>query len=787
MCGWLLSNHTLVGILPGLLPMQPPIAAGFILSGVGLLLASRRQFRGVAVCAGALGLIAIAVLHDQYSHGSPILRSILDRFSAPSLAAVVGSRLSSPCLALISISLLLLSSPKTARWRSGGLGLCGSLIVSLSLGIDTGYVLGLAGPQFVPTIPQISPVVAGTFLAASCSILLLAIHRESKDAAELMFGWLPVFAGVASVGITFYLWLVFSAEVRRFPRAFPDIPHDRFSTLLVAGGLALSTLIVATLVFALRLRLRTQELELAVQRHTSLASLVAMSRDFIALANLDGEITYLNAAAKALVGLEDAAPEGPVTMYDLFAPDAIQTVRNEVLPALLKNGWVRIESQLRHFRTGQTIPVDIEGIVIKDSHGTAMALGTVTRDLTQQRAAEIQRARLEMQLAQAQKMEALGRLTGGIAHDFNNSLTVILGYASLLESSDRLMAQDRKAISALKEAGTNSRSLVRQLMGFSRQQVIAPQLLNLNQVLLDSEPLLARLLGEDIELRLLPDPGLWGVLLDPSQVNQVVMNLAANARDAMPDGGQLTLQTANTVIDANYAQQDPEARPGEYVVLSVSDTGIGMTSETMARIFEPFFTTKENSRGTGLGLATVYGIVRQNQGFINVHSELQHGTEFQLHFPRSARDAENPAKRADDRPAPAPRRGVILLVEDDDLVRKVTAEVLQVLGYTTAVAATARAALEICSNAQTSLDLIISDVILPEMKGTELRNRIVTLRPGVPVLFVSGYTSDVIGRDGVLQPGVHFLQKPFSMEDLDTKIHSILRQNGDRAAGAPDG
>jgi PAS domain S-box-containing protein len=781
--GWLVAKDHLVRVLPGSLPIQLPTATGFLLGSIGLLLASTRHARLAAVCGGFMGLIDIGVLGAQYSDYQSPMRWVLDWFSRSDfLHAGVGSKLSSPCLGLTSIALVLLSNRRARTWQFAVLGLCGSVIVTLSLGVYIAYLLGIAGPNYVPILPQISLVAAGSFLAISVSILLLALHRESEGVGETLLRWLPVFAGVASVGITLYLQMAFSAEAHRYPETHPGGPHARLASLLMWGGLAVSALVVATLLFALRLRSRTQQLELSVKRHTTLASLIAMSRDFIAMANPESEITYLNAAAKSLVGLEDPKRGQPVTILDFFPPEAAAKVRDEIMPALLRDGWVRTETFLRHFRTGQLIPVDMEGVVVKDPQGSVIALGTVTRDLTERSESEKHRARLEMQLAQAQKMEALGRLTAGIAHDFNNSLTVILGYAQILASSDRLTDEEQRAVSAIHGAGMNSESMVKQLMGFSRQQVIAPQILSLNRMLLETEPLLKRLVGEDIEIRTVRNDAPSDVFLDPSQVNQVLMNMAANARDAMPDGGELTLETSNASIDAAYAKSNPLARPGEYVVLAISDTGTGMSSETIARIFEPFFTTKEKDLGTGLGLATVYGIVRQNNGFINVYSELQHGTTFKVHFPRSlnaAKDAPEPKAEANYR-APGPRRCVVLLVEDDDLVRNMTKNVLEMLGYTPAVTGGAAAALDICGMLETPIDLVISDVILPDMKGTELRDRVVRLRPGLPFLFVSGYTSNVIVQNGVLKPGVHFLQKPFTLEGLDAKIRSILGANDAR-------
>ncbi len=473
-------------------------------------------------------------------------------------------------------------------------------------------------------------------------------------------------------------------------------------------------------------------------------------------------------------------------MRDFFAPDDFYQFEKVTLPALLNQGWVRAESRLRHFETGRLIPVEIEGLVIEDAAGTPVCLATVTRDLTERYESQKQKERLETRLVQAQKMEALGRLTGGIAHDFNNSLTVILGYAAMLRSSDHITDKERRAATAIGEAGARSRDMIAQLLGFSRQQVIAPVALDLNKLLIDSQAILRRLVGEDVDLKVVPGDDLWSVLLDGNQVHQVLMNLAANARDAMPNGGKLTIETVNTVIDEVYARNDPAAHPGEYVLLAVTDSGVGMDEATAAQVFEPFFTTKQKGEGTGLGLATVYGIVRQNKGFINVYSEPGHGAVFKLYFPRfNGTPAALPGNQQE-RTTPASRKkGTVLLVEDDELVRSMTTDTLIHLGYTPLAAATPDEAIDICRNLATPIDLVVSDVVLGGMKGTELRDRLVEIRPALKVLFVSGYTSNVIVRHGVLKPGVDFLQKPFSIEALSMSIEALLAKS-DRAAGAPD-
>jgi len=508
----------------------------------------------------------------------------------------------------------------------------------------------------------------------------------------------------------------------------------------------------------------------AEERRRIADSLIETSHDFIGIATLDGEATYLNHAGKVMVGLEDFEPGRGVTVYDFVPPEDLERLKTNILAALQRDGWVRTEGRLRNFRTGQAIPAEIEAILIRNAEGNPICQATVTRDLTERRAAEQHRAQLETQLAQAQKMEALGRLTGGIAHDFNNSLTVISGYAEMLASSKNLSPDDRDAVAGILNAGTRSRNLVKQLMGFSRQQVIRPRPLDLNRTLAESRPILARLVGENVQLRTVPGANLWDVLLDSTQVDQVLMNLVANARDAMPEGGKLTIETSNVAIGGASTGQNPPVPAGEYVLLTVSDTGIGMDAETALHVFEPFFTTRE--KGTGLGLATVYGIVRQNHGFIHLASEPGRGTTFRIYFPRLRGGAAEREEGAPGVTSKASRS--ILLVEDNELVRGMTAEALRHFGYRAMVAESATEAARMCEDPDIAIDLVISDVMLPEIPGPELRDRLEKLRPGLPVLFVSGYTANVMARQGILRPGTHFLQKPFSLEALGGKIESIL-------------
>jgi CheY-like chemotaxis protein len=369
-------------------------------------------------------------------------------------------------------------------------------------------------------------------------------------------------------------------------------------------------------------------------------------------------------------------------------------------------------------------------------------------------------------------MEAVGRLAGGVAHDFNNNLTVILGYAEL----SRLVAINgdtfHEYLDQIIKAAEHSRDITQQLLAFSRNEIIAPRLVDLNHLVRQTEKTLARLIGEDVRLRLTTPDGIWPVLIDPAQVNQIIMNLAVNARDAMPAGGILSIETRNLAVDQSFCLANPEARTGEYVQMTVSDTGIGMEREMLGHIFEPFFTTKGVGRGTGLGLATVYGIMSQNDGFLKVFSEPGKGTTFALFFPRSAQEKGSQEEAAQ---VVAEGEGCVLLVEDELNVRQMAQLMLENSGYSVLAATSPQEALELCRQPELRIDCLLTDVIMPGMNGVELSVAVRELRPGIGMVYMSGYTADMIAHHGVLEQGVIFVQKPFDMVGLNEKVQEAIR------------
>jgi PAS domain S-box-containing protein len=401
------------------------------------------------------------------------------------------------------------------------------------------------------------------------------------------------------------------------------------------------------------------------------------------------------------------------------------------------------------------------------SKGSSKIIYGVISDITE-------RHQLEDRLRQSQKMEAVGQLAGGIAHDFNNILTVILGNCELIINQLRADDPLRKDVEQIQKSGERAASLTRQLLAFSRKQLLQLQVLDLNTIVLDMEKMLRRLIGEDIQLVTVLDPLARPVKADSGQLEQIILNLVLNARDAMPYGGELTIETANIYLDEDYARRHVDVTPGAYMMLSVTDTGVGMDAETQSHIFEPFFTTKEPGKGTGLGLATIYGIVKQSHGHIWVYSELGEGSVFKVYLPQ----AEEAVILSDEGFLPVEisnKSETILLVEDEEMVRDLARRVLLNGGYTVFDASDGQEAIQLCQNLSHPIDLLVTDVIMPgEISGRQLAEKLMALQPRIKVIYISGYTDDAIVHHGVLQSGRVFLQKPFTADALLNAVRQVL-------------
>jgi two-component system cell cycle sensor histidine kinase/response regulator CckA len=481
-------------------------------------------------------------------------------------------------------------------------------------------------------------------------------------------------------------------------------------------------------------------------------------------ASLSGELVLVNPALQKILGYVSQAELLQVNLAQIYRNSSDHQKVNELL--LEQGSFIDVEVEWKR-KDGTPITVRSSGWPIKDETGRVAFLELFAEDVTERRA-------LERQLRMAQKMEAVGRLSGGIAHDFNNLLGVIIGYSQVLKRSLKPENPLYEHAEEIEKASQRAVSLTRQLLAFSRQQVLEPVILNMNALLTDMEKMLPRLIGEDVALALALDPTLAQVKADPGQVEQVIMNLAVNARDAMPDGGKLTIQTANVNLDTAYTHQHPGSRVGSYVMLRVTDTGTGIDPEIQAQIFEPFFTTKERDKGTGLGLATVYGVVKQSGGYIAVDSEKGKGASFSVYLPR-VEHAVTALDIGTELPAKSIRGSeTILLVEDEESLRKLANMFLRDNGYQVLAAGDGAQALQIARQHTGPIHLLLTDVVMPGINGRVLAERLAAGQPGMKILYMSGYTDSFIAGHGVLEAGSHLLHKPFTEETLTRKVRELL-------------
>ena len=494
-------------------------------------------------------------------------------------------------------------------------------------------------------------------------------------------------------------------------------------------------------------------------------AMVEGSPDVVTVLDRAGVIRYENPSVERLLGYEPHDLVGRNAL-EFVHPDDAPNVTASLARAFDEGGpTAPVEFRFRH-RDGSWRLLEGVAQALVDDGGEGACV-VCSRDVSE-------RSRVADHERQAHKMEAVAKLAGGVAYDFNNLLTIIIGRTELVRS--RLSRDDaiRRNVELIQKTAERAASLTRQLLAFSRRQLLAPKVVDLNAFLATMEPMLRRLIGAQIELEVVPGAMVGRVTLDPGQVEQIVMNLAVNARDAMPDGGRLVIETDDVELDEVYARRNPGARPGLYVMLSVADSGSGMDSETQAHVFEPFFTTKELGKGTGLGLSTVYGMVKQSNGYIALESEPGEGSTFRIYFPRVAEGTATTTEPG--RPAPHSLDGseTILLVEDEEGVRELVAETLQSHGYHVIQAPHGGQALQLCEQYDGQIDLMLTDVVMPQMSGRDLAERARPLRPGMKVMFVSGYTDISVVHHGILDAHAAFLPKPFTPDGLARKVREVL-------------
>jgi PAS domain S-box-containing protein len=546
----------------------------------------------------------------------------------------------------------------------------------------------------------------------------------------------------------------------------PSSLYQAYKTLIWGGSAVILVLTVLVLVLFLNITKRRRAenaLQDSEERYRSLVQNLPMGV-WRAPPSLDGNFLMGNPAIAAMFGCA-SIEEFMNTPAPEFCIDPAE--HQDLVDTLLTQGKVvGREIQLKR-KDGSLFWGSITANMVKNEQGEALFIDGLFEDITV-------RKLLEDQLAQAQRMEAIGHLAGGVAHDFNNLLTAVIGHSEILllelPADDPLSEHVREIM----KAAERGNSLTRQLLAFGRRQILQPWVVNLNSTVADMNKMLQRLIGEDIELVTRLDADLGLVKADLGQIEQIIMNLALNARDAMPRGGKLTLETGNVYLDEDYVQTHLEAKPGHYVMLAVSDSGVGMNAATQAHIFEPFFTTKERGRGTGLGLSTVYGIVKQSGGHIWLYSEVGKGTTFKIYLPREEEVCEPSKARAAPVISSLQGEETILVVEDDDSLRAVISKVLQRYGYNLLAAGNGNEALAVCGSAERPIHLLLTDVVMPRMSGRELAERLAPLHPETRVLYMSGYTDNAIVHHGVLEADLHFIQKPFKIIALLQKVREVL-------------
>ena len=495
--------------------------------------------------------------------------------------------------------------------------------------------------------------------------------------------------------------------------------------------------------------------------------------------NIQTGETVFNKRWADIVGytMEELAPVNIETWLQLAHPDDLaESERQLNLCFEKKLDYYDCECRMKH-RDGHWVwVVDRGKILTWTEEGKPEWMFGTHQDITEKKQAELEKENLRNQLAQSQKIESVGRLAGGVAHDFNNMLGVILGHSELAQrqiSSGSLESLSSN-LEAIQKAAEHSASLTRQLLAFARKDTVMPKVLDLNSTVEGLIKMMQRIIGEDIDLAWLPDKKISPIKIDPSQIDQILANLCVNARDAIGGIGKVTIETGTADFDRDYCKEHLGFLPGEYVMLAVSDNGSGMDTKTLSNIFEPFFTTKEQGKGTGLGLATVYGIVRQNKGFINVYSEPGQGTTFKIYLPRHQEEVLSVSETAPAESEPPRGSETILLVEDEPAILKLTTLMLESAGYEVIQAATTEDALNFARNHHERIHLLITDVVMPNMTGRDLSESILKLNSSIKCLFMSGYTANVIAHQGVLQEGINFIQKPFTLNSLKEKVRSIL-------------
>jgi two-component system, cell cycle sensor histidine kinase and response regulator CckA len=581
--------------------------------------------------------------------------------------------------------------------------------------------------------------------------------RTDLRVAERRQWWLS-FSGVLVTLLLTVGIVSFSLSVYALQLNFLDNSNIHLATRALVG------MVLLFVVYVLYQQLQIHRFRVRLLERDELFRLITENAaDMIAVVTADGKRLYNSPSYEKVLGYS-AEELLETSAYAQIHPDDQPKVTKAAEQARCSGVGSRVEYRIRH-KSGEWRVLESTASAVCNADGKVEKLVIVNRDITERR-------QLEQQLILSQKLEAIGRLSGGVAHDFNNLLGVIIGYAEALEQDPAGNASYREAVDEILKAGHRAAALTQQLLAFSRKQVLAPKILDLNAVVADVEKMLRRLIGEDMELKIKFSADLGMVKADRSQIDQVIMNLAVNARDAMPRGGLLKIETCNVELREEDRKNRQYVVPGQYVMLKVSDAGSGMDAEVQSHIFEPFFTTKEMGKGTGLGLATVYGVIKQSGGYIWVESELGRGATFKIYLPRVEGSPAELEPAAPRQKLHGPR--TILIAEDEASLRKLTSTTLKQLGHTVLEARDAADAISIAAQLVSKIDLLLTDIIMPGMNGSELAQRFAVTRPETKVLYMTGYTDGALAEHGVLEAGISILRKPFTQAQLIRSLEAIF-------------
>ena len=608
---------------------------------------------------------------------------------------------------------------------------------------------------------------AGAILAAGLTLLVTKAlgHMMASDIL------LPFLATVAVIALYWGLGPGLSATISSAFAVHYFHFRSGDSLGIGLGGFSMLSVFLATgfLISVICAERRRAEKKLRVQAgrlvesETRYRELFENANDIMYTLDLSGNFTSLNKAGERVSGYTRGEAL-QMNIRQVVAPEYLEAVQEVIARAIAGNESAPIEAEIVA-KDGHRVILEVSGRAIFKQR-SPIAVQGIARDVSERKI-------LERKIMQSQKMEAIGVLTGGIAHDFNNLLTVINGYSEFLLNDLPQGDERRSDLEQIKRAGQRAADLTSQLLAFGRKQMVKPRNLNLNEIIADTGKILRRLIGEDINLVAVTDPDLGPVKADPGQMQQVIMNLVVNARDAMPKGGKLTIETANVELDDEYVRKHVAGLSGRYVMLAISDNGLGMDARTRARIFEPFFTTKKPGEGTGLGLSTVYGIVKQSGGFIWVYSEIGKGTTFKVYLPRVEGKPEQLVAKFEEGQSMEGSE-TLLVAEDDPSLRVLVARILRSHGYTVLEASNGEEALRTAEEYGRHIHMLLTDVVMPEMSGGALSSKVEKARPGIKVLFISGYTGNAIVHHGILESDVSLLTKPFSAEDLARRVREVL-------------